>query len=370
MASSVFRSLRRQFAVLAILGFAVLALLYFRLANLPSVRGWLIVASFALVFQLWILYGDLFLNHAIGAKLRPSFGAGTWLSAARLVGLSLLAGLLAAPRPSDQLAWLPFWLALAFNLSDLFDGYLARRSGGGTLLGAKLDLDLDGRGMLVVTLLAVKYGQAGWWFALAGVARYVYVAVLWLHARSGGKLAPVPQNPLRRPFAGVEMGVATALLAQWFSPPATNLVATLTLLPFLGNFFADWLQVTGRVKAAAVKRAAARFKPLAVAAALLLLRGLMAFLLLQRAWLYGVSSLAGMIDLVVGLYLLLGIAGRPAALLALIVTAARLEGAQYAQQDYALIIGLSALMYLGMGAWQLWEPERDLVNKRLAEKRP
>jgi phosphatidylglycerophosphate synthase len=365
MAPSALNRLQRQFSLLAALAFAALILLYTRLAEMPRSGAWLALAAASLLYQLWVLRGDLPFNHAKGARLRPSLGAGTWLSAARLVALSMLAGLLAAPRPTG---WLPFWLALAFNLSDLFDGYFARRSGGGTLLGAKLDLDLDGRGMLVITLLAVKYGQAGAWFALAGLARYVYVAALWLHARRGDMLAPVPANPLRRPFAGVEMGVATALLAPWFSPPATNLVATFTLFPFLGNFFADWLQVTGHVKAAAAKRAAGRFKPLAVAAALMLRAGI-AFLLIQRAWFYGVSSLVGTVDLVAGLYLLLGIAGRPIALFALIVTAAGLQGAAYTLQDYALVIGLTALMYLGMGRWQLWEPERNLVNKRLADKR-
>lgn len=367
MASSALRSLQREFRLLVVLSLAAVGLLYSRFVTADFDAGrWLLVTLAVLAYQLWVLRGDLPLNAAKGGRLCPNFGAGTWLSAARLVALAMLAGLLAVPRPTGELAWLPFWLALAFNLSDLFDGYLARRSGGGTRLGAKLDLDLDGRGMLVVTLLAVKYGQAGAWFALAGLARYVYVAALRLHKRRGNRLAPLLANPLRRPFAGVEMGLATALLALWFSPPVTNFVATLTLFPFLVNFFVDWLQVTGRVKAAAVKHTAARLKPLAVWAALLL-RAAIGFLLLQRSWTYGVVRLGGTVDLVVGMYVLLGIAGRPAALLALIVTAARLNGATLTPQDYALLFGLTALMYLGMGRWQLWEPERDLVNKRLAD---
>lgn len=323
--------------------------------------AWLLLAAAAAAWQLFVLHQDLPLNKTKAGRLQPGFGAGSWLSGLRLVALSLLAGLLALPRPAGELAWLPFGLALFFNLSDLFDGYLARRSGATTPLGAKLDLDLDGRGMLIVTLLAVRYGLAAWPFALAGLARYGYVAALRLHR---GRLRPAPPNGLRRPFAGVQMGVATGLLAPLLAPPATVWVSALTLLPFLGHFVYDWLVVTGRL------RPRRRLWPQRLAAAAgLLLRLLVCALLFQRALAGEIARLSTSFDLLCGLYLLLGVAGRPLAMLALIVNTARLGAAPMGAADAALLAGLLGLMYLGFGRWQLWQPELGLLTRRLADRK-
>jgi CDP-diacylglycerol--glycerol-3-phosphate 3-phosphatidyltransferase len=357
-------ALRRRWLLLVAGQLLALAAGY-RLLNSAA---WLLLAAAFAAWQLLVLYRDLPLNKA-GAKsgrLPPDFGAGTWLSGLRLIALGLLAGLLALPRSIGELAWLPFALALLFNLSDLFDGYLARRSGVTTPLGAKLDLDLDGRGMFIVTLLAVRYGQAAWPFALAGLARYAYVVALWLRRRWGGRLRPAPPNALRRPFAGVQMGVATALLAPLFAPPATVFVSTLTLLPFLSHFVYDWLAVTGRLRPPR--------KPgwRAVAAgAAILLRLLVCALLFQRVFSGELARLGTTFDLMAALYLLFGFAGRPLAMLALIVSTARLGSAPLAAADCALLAGLLGLMYLGFGRWQLWQPELGLLTRRLADrKRP
>jgi phosphatidylglycerophosphate synthase len=352
-------ALRRRWLLLAAAQLLALAAGY-RLLNSAA---WLLLAAAFAAWQLIILYRDLPLSAPKSGRLRPHFGAGTWLSGLRLIALSLLAGLLALPRPSGELTWLPFGLALLFNLSDLFDGYLARRSGVATLLGAKLDLDLDGRGMLIDTLLAVRYGQAAWPFALAGLARYAYVAALWLHRRRGRRLRPAPPNALRRPFAGVQMGVATALLAPLFAPPATAFVSTLTLLPFLGHFVYDWLAVTGRLR----PRRRRGWRAVAAGAAMLL-RLLVCGLLFQRVFAGEIARLGTTFDLIAALYLLLGFAGRPLAMLVLIVSTSRLGSAPLAAADYALLAGLLGLMYLGFGRWQLWQPELGLLTRRLADK--
>lgn len=360
-------ALRRRWGLLAagqalalLAGYCLLAA-----AGLPALR-WLLLAAAVAAWQLTVLYRDLVLNTAPKTgRLQPVFGAGTWLSGLRLVSLSVLAGFLALPRPQDErLAWLPFGLVLLFNLSDLFDGYLARRSGVTTPLGSTLDMDLDGRGMLVACSLLVHYGVAAWPFVLAGLARYVYLAALWLHRRRGGRLRQLPPNVLRRPFAGVQMGVATGAIAPLFAAPATVLVTSLTLLPFLGHFVYDGLVVTGHL------RLAKGFTLRRVAEwAAVLLRGLVAVLLLHRAAGAGLADPVATADLAAALCLLFGFAGRPVAMLALIYSTARLYNASLTPQDVALLVGLLALMYLGMGRWQLWQPEHGLLTRRLGDRR-
>ncbi len=364
------RSLRQRWAILSFIWFLVVLVFYFLLKlNLSAQAAltWLSLTVGALAYQLVILFFDLGKNITIGTKrLSPRFGLGLWLTATRLLLLSLLAGFLLVPRPQTGLAWLPFALALAFNLSDLVDGYLARRSGMTTELGAKLDLDLDGRGMLVNSLLVIHHRQVGWWFALVGLARYIYVAALWLRRRFGLRVKQLAANQLRRPFAGVQMGIVTALLAPIFSAAATNFIATLSMLPFLGNFLYDWLQISGRL--ANGKQTKLAIKQVAAGATLILRVVVVAFFA-RRLVLFGLNGPYLIFELLAALCFFFGIAGRPMAMLALIETAVRLKGNTVEIADFVLLFSLTALLYLGMGMFNLWEPEKFLITRRLGEKR-
>lgn len=365
------RSLGRRWVILFFICFLVLFVFYFLLKiNLSAQAGlfWGSLAATVLAYQLAILFFDLSKNMSTRTKrLVARFGPGLWISAARLLLLSLLAGFLLIPRPQTELAWLPFALALAFNLSDLVDGYLARRSGVATELGAKLDLDLDGRGMLVNALLVIHYGQVGWWFALVGLARYIYVAAVWQRRRRGLPVTPLAANPLRRPFAGVQMGIVSSLIAPIFSPAATNFAATLTMLPFLGNFLYDWLQTSGRATDIK-KQTKFAIKQIFIGAALVL-RLVVVVLLASRLVLLGLNGPYLIYELLAALCFFFGLAGRPMAMLALIETAARLKGNTVEIGDFVLLFCLTALLYLGMGKFNLWEPEKYLVTRRLGEKR-
>lgn len=366
------RSLKLRWVILSFICFVVvLSFFSFLKHTFPAQTAlvWLGFVVAALGYQLAVLFLDLAKNQSTRTKrLLPRFGPGLWVSAARLLLLSLLAGFLVIPRPQEELAWLPFALALAFNLSDLVDGYLARRSNVTTELGAKLDLDLDGRGMLVNSLLVIHYGQVGLWFALVGLARYIYVAAIWLRRRLGMAVKPPAANPLRRPFAGVQMGIVTSLLAPIFSPAATNFIATLTMLPFLGNFFYDWLQIGGRVPTIGKQKKVA-IKQIAAAAALVL-RVVVVSLLARRLMLFGLNGPYLFFELLAAVCFFLSLAGRPMAMFALIETSERLKNNPIEIADFVLLFGLAALLYLGMGRFNLWEPEKSLVTRRLGEKWP
>ncbi len=367
------RSLRQRWAILSFIWFLAVLVFYFLLKlNLSAQAAvtWLSLTVGALAYQLVILFFDFGKNITVGTKrLSPRFGLGLWLTATRLLLLSLLAGFLVIPRTQGGLAWLPFALALSFNLSDLFDGYLARRSGITTELGAKLDLDLDGRGMLVNSLLVIHYGQVGWWFALVGLARYIYVAAIWLRRRLGLRVKQLASNQIRRPFAGVQMGIVTALLAPIFSPTATNFIVTLTMLPFLGNFLYDWLQISGRVVANSKLTKFAILVRQVITGITLLLRVVVVALLVRRLVLFGLNGPYFIFELLAAFCFLFGIAGRPMAMLALIETTTRLKGNTIEFADFVLLFSLTALLYLGMGKFNLWEPEKILITRRLGEKR-
>ncbi len=247
---------------------------------------WGLPAALCLAYLLLFLLRRLPDNRSPEGLLLPGFGPGTWLSLAPGVALALLAGFLLPGRPPGPLAWAPAALYTFAALADLFDGYLARRSGLATPLGEALDLELDALGMLVAVALAVRLGALSAWFLPLGLARYLFALGLWLRLRRRLPVRDLPPSRARRPVAGLTMGFLCAALWPIARPPATTLGGVVFLLPFGLSFLRDWLVVSGRIDpdSAAYHRlrqalmtAFLRYLPLP-------LRLLTATLLTQRAW--------------------------------------------------------------------------------------
>lgn len=352
--------LRAQWALFLLIGFASIAGAWLLQGTWLQADVWAAVSTGMFVYQVAVLWFDLPLHAAKGAALRPRFGAGTWVSLLRLLLLSTLAGFLATVRPEGAAAWLPFAICLVFNVGDLVDGYLARVSSSSTRLGEKLDLDLDGRGVLVASLLAIRYDATGWWYAFVGLARYAYVFGLWLRARRGLAFKQF-ENPLRRPLAGIQMGVTAALLAPSLPRELPVFASTLSMLPFLGNFLLDWLVGVGwmrytRFTRSSVLDAGLLFARVGILALLVLLKPTSDLHLLQLA-------LAGA--------LLLGFGGRLAAFALLVVTAIGLQGQTIYLTDYALVFCGLLLLYMGCGRFVLRAADEAWFFQRQgARKRP
>jgi CDP-diacylglycerol--glycerol-3-phosphate 3-phosphatidyltransferase len=333
-----------------------------------AAQAWVVLAAGVFFAQLLILWFDLPKNVSVtSGKLLPHFGPGTWLSLARVLALSMLAGFLWPPRPAGWLAWLPFTLYFLYCLADLADGYAARVSGVVTTLGQKLDLDLDGRGLLVATLLAVHYGLAGWWFLLVGLARYAFLLAAWLHKQLGGTFKLHP-NSLRRPLAGAQMGIGVALLAPQLPTGLTFFVSTLSMFPFVGNFLFDWLVAAGWLR---FKKSSRRWKAwLALSGwGLLATRVALTALLILRVW-GEQANLYFFLDVILGLILLFGLAGRTAAFALLIGTGFRLQGQTVQTLDFAILFVGMILLYLGTGAFSWRQLKEGWIFRRWGAKRP
>ncbi len=59
---------------------------------------------------------------------------------------------------------------------DLLDGYVARVTRRESRLGAILDMEFDGLGILIASAVAVQYDKIPAWYLLLGVARLLFVA--------------------------------------------------------------------------------------------------------------------------------------------------------------------------------------------------
>ncbi len=161
--------------------------------------------------------------------------------------LGLLAGFLFQPWPQGPLAWLVVGIYTVASIADYLDGYLARRADHVTELGSRLDMTYDGQGLLVVSLLAVWWGQLPWWFLSVGLARYLFIWGLAWRERHGKPTADIPPSVHRRMLAGTQMGLMTVVLWPIVPAPMAQLGGSIVALLLLLGFGRDWLIASTRL---------------------------------------------------------------------------------------------------------------------------
>jgi CDP-diacylglycerol--glycerol-3-phosphate 3-phosphatidyltransferase len=234
----------------------------------PAARGawWALKAGAVLA---WLM-GFLLANRRRlleGENLNHLWGAANLITLARGGLLALLAGFLFVPEAPGLRGWLPALLYTAAAAADALDGFWARRTGTSTRLGALLDGELDGVGLLVAMALAVQYGRLPAAFLAVGLAKPAYAAALAVQRLAGGRTRELPRSYLRRRLAGFQMGLAAAFLWPLAGPPGTTVAGALIGIPFLAGFLRDGLAAGGLLDAGhpAYRRWKARIGRLAFA---------------------------------------------------------------------------------------------------------
>ena len=343
------------------------ALFYRFWAPIYALR-WLGLASAFGVWQFVFLWRNLHLNRRNGeSDLLASLGWANRVSFLRGIFIAALFGFLFSPWAEGWLAWLPFTFYLFAALSDILDGYLARISNQVTELGAALDMNNDSWGVLIVTGLIFWYGQVPVWYLAVGLARYLFIFGLWLREKLGKENLEMPFSFRRRIFAGVQMGFIVSMLTPLFSPPATTIVATLFMLPFLGGFLYDWFLIVGKIDSAKgatffdnlLVSAWMRWLPPALRLGIILS---LAHIAINQSlgWLWASAQI-----LLMGL-LFFGVLGRLASILCLIFVGLNFSSAL--PVAIILLFFAAALLFTGTGAFSLWSPEDWLIYHRAGER--
>ncbi|MEM7111452.1 MAG: CDP-alcohol phosphatidyltransferase family protein [Chloroflexota bacterium] len=248
--TTTIKQLRRQWGLVGAVWLLVWLLTYWQLQPIwPHSTRWLLLSALALAYSLWVSWRGLPQNRpAADAPLRRTLGIGNHLSLVRGLLISLMAGFLFSPWPMRGLGWFIVLLYTIADIADHFDGYLARITNHTTELGATLDMEFDGLGMVIVTLLAVSFGQLPAWYLLLGFARYFFVFGLWLREKWGWPIHEMHDSVHRRVFAGFQMGFMSAILWPIMPPPMAYLAGVLFALPTSFGFLRDWFVVIGWFK--------------------------------------------------------------------------------------------------------------------------
>ena len=203
--------------------------------------GWLVGTACGLTTAALLSYGLTRSGLAVlGAANRVT------LTRAALVGgvAALVADGLAQPISAATLVT----LAVVALVLDGVDGWVARRTGTASALGARFDMEVDA---FLILVLSVYVGlSVGPWVLAMGAARYVVWAagsvVPWMGV-------PVPPRYWRKPVAAIQGIVLTGAVAHLLPAPVMNAVVAVALVLLAESFGRDvvwqWRQREVRVAA-------------------------------------------------------------------------------------------------------------------------
>lgn len=343
-----------------------------------EIARWSAFAGILIAYQLAYLWRNLARNHPQDApdSLYPALGLGNWVTVLRAIFLALLAGFLLLPWPGGAASWAPGIIYLSAAILDFIDGWAARVTRQTSALGELLDMHWDGFGVLVASILLVQYGQVPVWYLLVGLARYLFLIGLWLRTRRGLPNHPLQTSGVRRALAGVQMGFIAVVLLPVFTPPATQIAASLFMAPLIISFLRDWLVVCGTIRVESKKTPGMapgfwakvrRWGPLGIRAGVFVLLAItLGKELLTPApetWVVVVSG-AGL--LLIGF----GVLGRATALLIVLMSGFLLRESPVNWLNWAILFSSTLLMLAGTGKYSLWKPEEWLITHRAGENGP
>jgi CDP-diacylglycerol--glycerol-3-phosphate 3-phosphatidyltransferase len=245
--------LRRRWLLVAALYILSILLFYWLWRfekGLAYGNQWLVQTALIATYCLWVVWRNLPENHRPGEQaVLAMFGWGNRLTLLRGLLISMIAGFLFIPWPAGRLAWLPAVLYTTADIADFLDGYAARITNHVTQLGSRLDVEFDSLGMLIVSLLAVWYGQLPQWYLLIGLARYFFLIGLWVREKRNLPNQPLPHSQHRRIFAGFQMSFMSVVLWPILPAEAATIAGTIFALATSAGFIRDWLIVVGHLDA-------------------------------------------------------------------------------------------------------------------------
>ena len=210
-------------------GIAVLVAMLF--VTPLSLVGWLAGVAYVLVSSLLVSLG-------LVRREMTRLGAANAATATRsvLVGLvtSLVVTSFTGPIPVPLLTG----LTVTALLLDAVDGWLARRFGSESALGARFDMEVDAFLMLVLSVFDAR--GLGWWIVAIGLMRYAFVAAGWVLPWLRAQLPPRYWRKVVTAVAGIALTLAATGLV---SPLIGQIVLGVALLLLIESFGRDviWL---------------------------------------------------------------------------------------------------------------------------------
>jgi CDP-diacylglycerol--glycerol-3-phosphate 3-phosphatidyltransferase len=361
-------ALRRQWFAVALLYCAALGAGYgLMVASGPEAQRWLLQAAVAMCVQLGVLWWALRFNHPPGTgTLFPSLGLANWMTSVRGLLVSLMAGFLLGAEPLGWLAWAPAVLYMAERVIDFLDGLVARYTRRESQLGALLDMEFDGLGILIAVGLAIQYGHLPVWYWVLGLGRQLFILGLWIRRRLNWPVLDLQPSDHRRLIAGFQTGFISIVLWPLWTDQVALYLAWLFAGPLIFSFGRDWLVVSTMVdvSSAHYQRIRQQTKKMVEQWLPPCLRLVGAGLTVWLVWQAGMPWLA----LVAAASLLLGVLGRVGAVCLTFLAAWHATQMGLQLDNGLLLFCAVAVVHLGSGRWAGWQPEEHYLHAKLGTR--
>ncbi len=293
--------------------------------------------------------------------LLPSIGIANWISLSRGILIAFLTGFIFMAKPSNWIGWIPAFLYLAAALLDYVDGIAARLTKTTTLLGEMLDMEMDGLGVLIATIVAIQYGQAPLIYLAVGLARYIFMIGIYVRKKRNLITKSLPASPFRRALAGAQMGFLVAILFPVFQPPATHIAAIFFMTPFLLAFILDFLAVSN-INFPSIKGLSWIQKTPLISRAILLL-WISVYLLTGAKFIF----IDNFFLIILIIFSIIGVASRITSLAIMLMCGFLLRQQPDNIWGLSLFLLSLVLFFTGSGKYSFWKPEDFLLYRRLGE---
>ncbi len=209
-----------------------------------AVVGWIVVSSPAATDRIpntsawsWTALALLIYSYfTLWKQLRTGRQAADWVTLARFLALLALSALVLSTGRFDVAAWS---LAFVVVVSDLFDGWVARRFGASEE-GAILDMETDQFTTLVLSIFAACLTGAGAWTLLLPAFKYVFVFAMSAKGLKSTDTKPCEGNNNRgRIICALVQSLLLASLFPAFGELVRGIASGLAVLLLAYSFSSD-----------------------------------------------------------------------------------------------------------------------------------
>jgi phosphatidylglycerophosphate synthase len=199
-------------------------------------------------------------------ELRVQWGPASWVTLARATLAVAVAALVADSFAHEEPVAVLVTLAAVALALDLADGWVARRTGTATALGARFDGEVDAFLILALSIYAAPtYGA---WVLAIGAARYLFLIGEWLLP---WMRAPLPPRRWRKVVAGAQGVVLTVAAAGILPRALTQVLLAVALVALTASMGECVWWLSRRRHAVAVSRRERTGTAIAVSVVALLL---------------------------------------------------------------------------------------------------
>lgn len=179
----------------------------------------------------YLLASNALLARGLRTSRATTFGWANVTTAVRSTLVALVTALVATGMTAPVPTALLIGIAAPALALDAVDGWVARRSGTASDLGARFDMEVDAFLLLVLSIHVAQ--DLGWWVLAIGALRYLFVAAGWVWPWMNATLPPRYWRKVVTAVAGIALIVAAAeVLPRWVGVAATAVALLLLLESF------------------------------------------------------------------------------------------------------------------------------------------